>query len=151
MSDRIGVLRGGRFVQVGTPQEIYARPVDKFVSEFMGDVNVLRVALEPSGLLRVEDVGATVVPPPLPAGFASGWLIIRPEYLSFVDGGERPENTLRGKLYNEYVLGSRIQYQVRVGAHVFTVEKLRQQTAPVTLDSEVTIGWNAADGILVTE
>ena len=35
--------------------------------------------------------------------------------------------SLEGKLYNEYALGSRIQYQVRAGEHVFIVEKLRQQ------------------------
>ena len=37
------------------------------------------------------------------------------------------DNSLEGRLYNEYALGSRIQYQVRVGEQVFIVEKLRQQ------------------------
>ena len=42
MSDRIGVMRAGKLVQVGTPNEIYTAPETKFVSEFMGDVNILR-------------------------------------------------------------------------------------------------------------
>ena len=54
-------------------------------------------------------------------------------------GGER----LTGRLYNEYALGSRIQYQVRVGEQVFIVEKLRQQAYRGKLDDEVTIGWDA--------
>ena len=43
MSDRIGVMRAGKLVQVGTPNEIYSSPRTKFVSEFMGDVNVIAV------------------------------------------------------------------------------------------------------------
>ena len=39
MSDRIGVMREGRLVQVGSPNEIYTEPKDRFVSEFMGEVN----------------------------------------------------------------------------------------------------------------
>ena len=60
-------------------------------------------------------------------------------------GGER----LEGRLYNEYALGSRIQYQVRVGEQVFIVEKLRQQAYAGNLDDEVLIGWDADDCILV--
>ncbi len=41
MSDRIGVMRAGKLVQVGSPQEIYSAPQTKFVSEFIGDVNVI--------------------------------------------------------------------------------------------------------------
>ena len=44
MSDRIGVMRQGRLVQVGTPNEIYTSPNSKFVSEFIGDVNIIPCA-----------------------------------------------------------------------------------------------------------
>ena len=44
MSDRIGVMRAGKLVQVGTPNEIYSAPATNFVSEFMGDVNVIPVS-----------------------------------------------------------------------------------------------------------
>ena len=43
MSDRIAVMRDGRIVQIGTPEEIYTRPVNRFVAEFMGEVNVFPV------------------------------------------------------------------------------------------------------------
>ena len=41
MSDRIAVLFEGRIRQVGSPDEIYRRPADRFVASFVGDVNVL--------------------------------------------------------------------------------------------------------------
>ncbi len=59
MSDRIGVMRAGKLVQVGTPNEIYTAPETKFVSEFMGDVNVLRVKVAPDGKLAATDLNAT--------------------------------------------------------------------------------------------
>ena len=43
MSDRIGVMREGKLVQVGSPHEIYSAPTTRFVSEFIGDVNVIPV------------------------------------------------------------------------------------------------------------
>ncbi len=41
MSDRIAVMRGGKVAQCGTPGEIYDRPVDRFVADFIGDTNIL--------------------------------------------------------------------------------------------------------------
>jgi spermidine/putrescine transport system ATP-binding protein len=151
MSDRIGVMRTGKLVQVGTPHEIYSSPNTRFVSEFVGDVNVLAVTLGKDGLLHSPAIGARFEPPAMPNGFKEGHLVIRPEYLRFVNKAKDAGNTLAGKLYNEYALGSRIQYQVRVGETVFVVEKLRQQKFAGKLDDNVTIGWDAKDAILVTD
>src|SRR5688572_23462166 len=52
MSDRIGVMREGKLVQVGTPHEIYTSPTTRFVSEFIGDVNVIPVDVAAGGLLK---------------------------------------------------------------------------------------------------
>src|SRR5262249_22840108 len=55
-SDRIAVMAEGRVRQLGTPDDIYRRPVDRFVASFVGDVNVLRARLE-----RGDGAAATVV------------------------------------------------------------------------------------------
>jgi len=49
MSDRIAVMRGGRLQQVGTPEEIYHRPVNRFVAEFIGDppINLVPCTVRP--------------------------------------------------------------------------------------------------------
>ncbi|MDT8855504.1 ABC transporter ATP-binding protein [Paracoccaceae bacterium Fryx2] len=151
MSDRIGVMRSGKLVQVGSPHEIYSAPNTRFVSEFIGDVNVLAVELGPGGLLRSPAVPGALKPPKMPPGFTSGHLVIRPEFLRFIAAGSEADNSVTGRLYNEYALGSRIQYQVRVGEGVFVVEKLRQQMFTGALDDEVRIGWDAADSILVED
>jgi spermidine/putrescine transport system ATP-binding protein len=149
MSDRIGVMRLGRLVQVGTPNEIYTAPNSKFVSEFIGDVNIIPVRLIDGNRLRSDELEADFTAPHALDGFAKGHLVVRPESMRIVDRRDEAENILTGTLYNEYALGSRIQYQVRVGEQVFIVERLRQQALNGRLDTEVLIGWNARDSILV--
>ncbi len=149
MSDRIGVMRAGKLIQVGTPERIYTQPKDKFVSEFMGEVNVIDVRVDGDGQLVSGAVAGRIRGPALPAGFTSGHLVVRPEFMRFLSRPDQADNHLVGRVYNEYALGSRIQYQVRVGEQVFMVEALRQQVFAGRRDDEVLIGWNAADGILV--
>jgi spermidine/putrescine transport system ATP-binding protein len=150
MSDRIGVMRAGRLVQVGSPQEIYTAPKTRFVSEFIGDVNVIAVTADAAGV-KAHEFDLDLRSPPPPAGFGVGHLVVRPESMRFVAAPGEAENVLEGRLYNEYALGSRVQYQVRVGDHVFIVEKLRQQAFAGKLDDKVLIGWDAKDSILVTD
>src|SRR4051812_5146547 len=94
MSDRIGVMRAGRLVQVGSPQQIYTAPRSKFVAEFIGDVNILSVRLDADGALAADGVPGRFRAPPLPGGFSAGHLVIRPEYLRFVGAAGEAENTL---------------------------------------------------------
>lgn len=42
MSDRIAVMRGGVFEQVGTPNEIYYHPKTSYVADFVGNANIYR-------------------------------------------------------------------------------------------------------------
>ena len=60
MADRIVILNAGRIAQIGTPEEIYNRPVSPFVASFMGAANVvpLRLRSDRSGLaLEHEALG----------------------------------------------------------------------------------------------
>jgi spermidine/putrescine transport system ATP-binding protein len=150
MSDRIGIMRAGRLVQIGTPEEIYNRPVDRFVSEFVGEVNVLEVR-RVNGTWRGVDVpGSFKVTPPAGAPDAeTACVVVRPEFLRFIGKGDSAENRLEGIVYNEYSLGSRIQYQVRVGEKVMLVELSWSRALRPDADRTVIVGWDAADAITV--
>ena len=151
MSDRIGIMREGKLVQVGTPNEIYNQPRNKFVSEFMGEVNIIEVQRATDERLVCPSLETEVLSPSQPPGFESGHLVIRPESVRFLNNSGSAENRVEGTLYNIYSLGSRMQYQVRVGKHVFLVEKLREQGYEGELDDVVKIGWDARDSILVSD
>jgi len=66
---------------------------------------------------------------------------------------ETLENRVAGTLFNDYSLGSRLQYQVRSkndGTH-WLVEKLQDEPYEGALDEDVVIGWRPEDSILVAE
>ncbi len=129
MSDRIGVMNKGRIAQIGSPREIYTAPKDRFVTEFFGEVNSLPVARRDDGRLYCEALGVAFdAPPGAPADFAQGSLVVRPEDMRFVDG--RHEGAIEGEIFNEYLLGSRVQYQVRAGGRTLLVERLRDEAPP---------------------
>ena len=152
MSDRIGIMRNGRLVQVGTPHEIYNQPVDKFVAEFMGEVNTLEVMR--SGERQVLDRhGRSFEVGGLPEGFESGFLIIRPEVAKIGNAGNGLANTIKARLFNDYPLGSRVQYQARALEYdeQWLVERLQDEALDAAIDEEVVIGWNPDDSIIVKE
>ena len=151
MSDRIAVMRAGRFVQVGTPDEIYSRPANRFVAEFIGDVNVFGVKKGSNGAWISEDDGSPVeiALPPALAGASQAAVVVRPEFLRFIDKASQASNAIRGTVYNEYALGSRIQYEVRSGDRTLLVELSRANAWKGRLDQPVIVGWDAHDAIVV--
>lgn len=148
MSDRIGVMNKGRFVQIGTPREIYGSPQSRFVSEFMGEVNVMEVSQGSDG--KVSDVlTGTAYVVPASGSFRTGTLVVRPEDIRFLGVADQADNQLSGVICNEYLLGSRIQYQVKVGAdQIILVERLRDQNPLEDPNGLVRIGWNISDSML---
>jgi len=151
MSDRIAVMRAGRFVQVGTPDEIYSRPANRFVAEFIGDVNVFGVKKDANGGWVFEDDGSSVevaLPPGL-ADAREAAVVVRPEFLRFIDEPSQASNAIKGTVYNEYALGSRIQYEVKSGDRTLLVELSRANAWTGGLDQPVTVGWDASDAIVV--
>lgn len=148
MSDRIGVMRAGRLVQIGTPEEIYARPADRFVAEFFGEVNTISIRRGDAGAWLNEQNGLPVTVDTDHAGETAA-VVIRPEYIRFVDDAAGADNVLSGQIYNEYSLGSRIQYQVRATDRTFLVEVPRASAWKKSAGGQVMIGWDARDAIVV--
>jgi ABC-type Fe3+/spermidine/putrescine transport system ATPase subunit len=85
MSDRVAVFRDGLIDQVGTPEEIYRRPLTRFVAEFVGETNIIEMRAE-GGVARLVNFGATAVP--LPAGLpGEAVLSLRPESVMLMPPG----------------------------------------------------------------
>lgn len=62
MSDRIAVMKDGRFEQIGTPSEVYDHPRTSYVAQFVGSANILtgRVRSAENGLLTLDCAGGCV-------------------------------------------------------------------------------------------
>ena len=54
MADRVAVMRDGKVVQQAPPRELYRRPADRFVAEFLGDTNIIEAEIVGSGPDRLS-------------------------------------------------------------------------------------------------
>lgn len=83
MADRIALMREGRVMQLGTPEELYLQPADPFVATFLGEVNRLPA--------RIRDGQAWSVIGPVPAARlpegSPAELLLRPEGLRVMPAG----------------------------------------------------------------
>jgi len=119
MSDRVAVMNAGRIVQVGAPRDIYSRPADRFVADFIGLMNFLPgvvVAREGARAL-VETLGRRVwvSDPSTIAGPVT--LAVRPEDLTMGREGD-----LAGVVEVRNFMGTFIDYTVRVAERTLRVQ-----------------------------
>ena len=116
LSDRICVMREGRIVQVGSPQELYDRPNSRYVADFVGTSNFFEGRIEDvSGgtAFFATSAGLTLkgrVSEGLGAG-DSGCLSIRPEQIRL--GHEAAEGSFAVTVQNRIFLGEHTEYLVR--------------------------------------
>lgn len=152
MSDRIGILNHGKLIQIGSPDDIYNRPLNKFVAQFMGEVNTLAVEKAGTGKVKESATGSMYEITENGQEFESGFMIIRPEVMKIGSAADVLPNRIQGVLFNDYALGSRIQYQVRSadGEDQWLVERLQDDPFSGNAGEPVTIGWRAEDSILVS-
>lgn len=80
MSDRIGVMSAGKLQQVGSPKDIYTRPVNRFVASFIGETNFLPANRD--GEAYRLDCGIKVAAPVSKAERVT--LTVRPEQVRLV-------------------------------------------------------------------
>ncbi|MGH6810293.1 MAG: ABC transporter ATP-binding protein, partial [Ensifer adhaerens] len=52
MADRMAILKDGRLLQVGAPEEVYERPADRFVANFIGVMNFIEGTLRADGIFE---------------------------------------------------------------------------------------------------
>jgi iron(III) transport system ATP-binding protein len=129
LSSRIAVLDHGRVVQEGKPEEIYWRPRNRFVAEFVGAANLVPVrVVEVRDLgVVVETAGGSRVPVasgghPWAVG-ARGLLCLRPESLR-LEESERAAGGIRGQVASHVFEGSRQRYDVAIPGGSVRVEML---------------------------
>ena len=87
MADRIGIMAGGRLLQVADPETVYAAPSDHFVARFLGECSILRVTATDGG--RGYEIAGTrhALCSPTQGPFD---IVVRPEDVVVRPGDEEP-------------------------------------------------------------
>ncbi len=130
VSDRILLMRDGQIVQSGPPQEIYERPVSRFVAEFLGSANLIP-ANSLNGVIHTELGLLTSRTAPRWNG-NGGTLAIRPEHI--VIHAERPtHNAVRGRVREMIYRGDHIDLFMEPGS----LRVRTKPTLPVQVGDEI--------------
>ncbi|HEY7689059.1 MAG TPA: ABC transporter ATP-binding protein [Dongiaceae bacterium] len=113
MSDRIAVMSRGRIQQLGSALDVYERPVNRFVADFIGDTNFVTVDIvgAENGWMRCRGVGGLEFRA-APAGdkrSGTATLAVRPEKIRLQAGGSH------GEIVQSVYTGTDTNYQVRIG------------------------------------
>ena len=121
LSDRIIIMEKGVVAQVGTPEEIYYHPSNKFVADFIGEANFLegkidkveegRIVFDVNGTEFVQHTNLEV------AVGETRTLVIRPESITLEDEGKIPCEVILSNF-----MGSYHYYQVKVGESIIKIQ-----------------------------
>ena len=159
MSDRIAVMSKGVALQVGMPEEIYERPANKFVADFIGETNFLDgvVKGQSDSVVEVELTGTGVVHVKSSRTFTNGQQVavaVRPEKLRLnaeVEGG----NNLKGRVEDVIYIGTDTHYGVRFSGGQKT--RVREQNISQThkeiakIGDDVTVSFTTTSPRILTE
>jgi iron(III) transport system ATP-binding protein len=125
LSDRVAVMHEGRLQQFGTPREIYRRPANRIVADFMGLVNFLAATVVEAAAGRgVVEAGPLRLPVELPTGIGRGErveLAIRPESIVLHAPGEQAGDACV-RVEDRTYLGNLTEYVVALGENRLRVQ-----------------------------
>ncbi len=153
MSDRVGVMDGGRLLQVGPPMDIYERPTTRFVANFIGDANLIDGTVEAlgDGTVMVR-AGRHLV-----GARRAGWeqvgtrltVCVRPERIHVGDRGAAPD-TLSGRIEDRAFSGHMITYRLALDDHRLHAAVPYQSGTPLyAIGDEVWATWDPQQAVVV--
>jgi len=121
LSHSIAVMNAGRIEQIGSPREIYERPRNQFVADFVGSTNFLeaRVLARDGDLYRVSSqIGGMKVRATEPlAQDEIVTISVRPEDIELTEVRRDGENAWEGTVYQKVFLGESVDFVVAIGDH----------------------------------
>jgi putative spermidine/putrescine transport system ATP-binding protein len=141
MSDRVIVLHAGRVQQIDRPADIYHRPRNRFVADFLGIANFLE------GSLRPEAGGAGIllesgeVAPCSPAAAGSRVVgVLRPERIRVRNGVNGVG--LHGQIAETVFFGEAVRYAVRLESGRTLIAHNADSRSSFKEGTEVTVDWD---------
>lgn len=151
MSDRIAVMSKGKVQQMGTPVEIYERPANKFVADFIGESNFLEGKIKSLSAdmtsVFIPALNTEVRGMPMSKDFVNGEEVvvsIRPEKVRIVEKAAKGEGMFKGKVMTSVYIGS--DTHVYVDVHGIRLKVMEQNhisrldpSSFYTKDQEITL------------
>ncbi|CCV15199.1 ABC transporter ATP-binding protein [Mesorhizobium sp. STM 4661] len=156
LSSRVAIFNHGKLLQVGAPDEVYDRPTNRFVAEFLGEINML-----PLKGVRNADNGATGLCEDRAVSLrgnaatvgGNAILAIRPEHMSIAREAAVGENGIAATAIASTYLGAatRLDLTTRKGAKVTVSVPNEVAAAALSKGNSVWLTWPAEKGFLLPD
>jgi ABC-type Fe3+/spermidine/putrescine transport system ATPase subunit len=120
LADRMALMHGGQIAQLGTPQEIYQRPKNRFIANFLGDANLIEATvtgMETGRVIVQSSVGRLEGVPTTDRLRVGGPVVccIRPESITLGEPGSSELNRFGAQIEREVFLGETRHVHLRAG------------------------------------
>jgi len=153
MSDRVAVFNDGRIQQLAPPDELYERPQNSFVAQFIGENNTLTgvvKSIDGAKCVVKLDSGEEIDAVPVNVSKAGERtkVSIRPERVEFNKSRlQKGAHTLKAEVLEFIYMGDIFRFRLKVAGNSDFVVKTRNAPDAVRLTpgSEIEIGWLAED------
>jgi len=152
MSDRIAVMFDGKIAQLASPQELYKRPTNIQVANFVGTMNFLDldlVAQEGNDLIvEIEGLGKTTLSmDQAPLGYQSNSMAgIRPEMFTIITNKSQSKTkVVKGRIVETQYFGDMTYFDASLEGtdKVVTISMRNSDISfEINIGSDVEIGWN---------
>ena len=142
LANRIAVMEHGVIVQEGDARDIYLHPRTRFVADFIGDANLIRVERRGGQLLLPG--GACL---PQPGADGSVTVMIRPESVRLLAPDARSDVVVAGTVADYVFLGSRVRYRISAvdGTSLTAEAPIDTAPPPAAIGGAVRVGWSLSD------
>ncbi len=148
MSDRIALMNNGKIEQLGSPEDLYERPVNKFVADFIGESNFLegRVIRMEKNVCEVRTRGGLSVKVKAKSGIKEGEVVhltIRPERIQMEGDLDGAYNCFQAQVQEIVYLGETIKFIVALEGGEEIVVKTQNREGGILREKgrKVAIGW----------
>jgi putative spermidine/putrescine transport system ATP-binding protein len=155
MSDLVAVLDSGRLQQLGPPLEVYQRPANRFVADFLGESNLLLGSCQTDQNGRVRFISARGLASEVGVGAAHfadvACVVIRPEHIVIGGEAERLPNSCCAKIRDALYIGDLVKYRVVTESGEELTIKALAGAAAVRAGESVLVGWRSEHCLTVAQ
>ncbi|HJV44172.1 MAG TPA: ABC transporter ATP-binding protein [Bacillota bacterium] len=156
MSDRICIMKQGRIEQVATPEEIYQRPKNKFVAEFIGEMNLMggQVVGSENKKAIVKLFGNPQSPYfSLESEGNPGnevYMAVRPENMHVISGEDHFDNVLEVSITEKIYVGDALKVKTITSYGEEIIVKIPPKIShELSIGHPICLGWNSSETILI--
>ena len=165
LSSRVAVMNEGRFIQIGTPSQVYESPINKFVADFFGTINFFNATVQNANqdskvLCATLEKTGTKLDAKFDGNIHPGdqiTIAVRPEKISITKNNPEGENltVTKGVVEDLAYYGNRSIYRIRSQSgriiQVSAQNFARSEQLALEWDDEVYLSWNSSCNVVLTE